>query len=115
MEEALAAGMPLKSAMVAASAGQVDPALDRIVGRLEERGVPVEYVPRMRLDQLSSHGAHQGIVVRAKPFEYAELADVIRAAGDGDRARRMLLTALMSAVFGRTCARSSTLTEFSPP
>ena len=84
VEEALAAGMPLKSAMVAASAGQADPALDRIVGRLEERGVPVEYVPRMRLDQLSSHGAHQGIVVRAKPFEYAELADVIRAAGNGD-------------------------------
>ena len=84
VEEALAAGMPLKSAMVAASAGQADPALDRIVGRLEERGVSVEYVPRTRLDQLSSHGAHQGIVVRSKPFEYAELADVIRAAGNGD-------------------------------
>lgn len=84
VEEALAAGMPLKSALVAAPTGQADPALERIVGRLEERGVPVEYVPRSRLDQLSSHGAHQGIVVRAKPFEYAELADVIRAAGDGD-------------------------------
>lgn len=64
--------------------GQQDPALDRIVGRLEERGVDVEFVPRSRLDQLSSHGAHQGIVVRAKPFEYADLSDVVAAAGKGD-------------------------------
>ena len=84
VEETLACGMPLRSALVAIPTGQQDPALDRIVGRLEERGVDVEFVPRSRLDQLSSHGAHQGIVVRAKPFEYADLSDVIAAAGKGD-------------------------------
>ena len=83
-EEALFSGMPLKSALVAAGAGQQDPALDRIVAKLEERGVAVEHVPRSRLDQLSSHGAHQGIIVRAKPFEYASVGDVIANAGDGD-------------------------------
>lgn len=83
-EEALFSGMPLKSALVAAGAGAQDPALDRIVAKLEERGVAIEYVPRARLDQLSSHGAHQGIIVRAKPFEYASMGDVIANAGSGD-------------------------------
>ncbi len=84
VEEALSCGMPLRSAMVAISSGQPDPALERIVSVLERRGVPVEVVPRARLDQLSSHGAHQGIVVRTRPFEYAELGEVINAAGSGD-------------------------------
>ena len=52
--------------------------------RLDAAGVSVERVPRNRLDQLSSHGAHQGVIVRAKPFQYAELGDVIAAAGKGN-------------------------------
>lgn len=64
--------------------GERDQALERIAARLEDAGVPVERVPRGRLDALSSHGAHQGVVVRTRPFEYAELADVIAAAGEGD-------------------------------
>ncbi len=84
VDEALAAGMPLKTALVAAPSGQQDRELERLVGRLEGRGVAVERVPRSRLDQLSSHGAHQGVVVRTKPFQYAQLSDVVRAAGEGD-------------------------------
>ena len=84
VEEALACRVPLKSALVATQTGQADPALERIVARLDGAGVPIEFVPRARLDQLSSHGAHQGVVVRAKPFEYVDVSDVIAAAGKGD-------------------------------
>lgn len=84
VEEALACGMPLRSALVAERAGERDQALERIALRLEEAGVPVERVPRARLDALSSHGAHQGVVVRTRPFAYAELSDIIAAAGEGD-------------------------------
>lgn len=83
VEEALACGMPLRSALVQERSGERDQALERIAARLDEAGVPVERVPRARLDALSSHGAHQGVVVRTRPFEYAELADVIAAAGEG--------------------------------
>lgn len=79
--EALEAGVPLRRALV--SAGELDETLHRLVGRLEEAGVSVEQVPRSRLDQLSSHGAHQGIVVQAQPYEYAELDDIIARAGEG--------------------------------
>lgn len=83
VEEALACGMPLRSALVQERSGERDQALERIAARLEDADVPVERVPRARLDALSSHGAHQGVVVRTRPFAYAELADVIAAAGEG--------------------------------
>ena len=84
VEEALSCGMPLRSALVQERSGERDQALERIAARLEDAGVPVERVPRARLDALSSHGAHQGVVVRTRPFQYAELSDVIEAAGKGD-------------------------------
>ena len=63
--------------------GEQDQTLVGLVRRLEAAGVPVERVPKSRLDALSSHGAHQGIVVQTRPFAYAELSDVIANAGDG--------------------------------
>lgn len=84
VEEALGAGVPLKSALVQIQSIDADPALERLAQRLDAAGVSVERVPRNRLDQLSSHGAHQGVIVRAKPFQYAELGDVIAAAGKGN-------------------------------
>lgn len=84
VEEALGAGVPLKSALVQIQSLDADPALERLAQRLDAAGVSVERVPRNRLDQLSSHGAHQGVIVRAKPFRYAELGDVIAAAGKGN-------------------------------
>lgn len=83
VEEALGAGVPLKSALVQIQSLDADPALERLAQRLGAAGVSVERVPRNRLDQLSSHGAHQGVIVRAKPFQYVELGDVIAAAGRG--------------------------------
>lgn len=79
--EALEADVPLRRALVAS--GELDDTLRRLVGRLQEAGVPVEQVPRSRLDQLSSHGAHQGIVVQAEPYEYADLDTIIERAGEG--------------------------------
>ena len=76
--------MPLKSAFVQIQSLDADPALERLAQRLGAAGVSVERVPRNRLDQLSSHGAHQGVIVRAKPFQYVELGDVIAAAGKGN-------------------------------
>lgn len=84
VEEALGAGVPLKSALVQIQSLDADPALERLAQRLGAAGVSVERVPRNRLDQLSSHGAHQGVIVRTKPFQYVELGDVIAAAGKGN-------------------------------
>lgn len=79
--EALEAGVPLKKALV--MRGEMDETLQRLVARLNEEDVEIEQVPKAVLDQLSSHGAHQGIVVQAAPFEYADLEDIVHRAGEG--------------------------------
>ena len=78
--EALEVGMPLRRALTSDTSGQ----LADLIRELERADVPVERVPRSRLDSISSHGAHQGIIVQAQPFHYAELEDVIERAGEGD-------------------------------
>ena len=71
-------------ALVAAGEGAQDQALASIVRRLEAADVPVEFVSKARLDSMSSHGAHQGIMVQSRPFAYADLSDIIRRSGEGD-------------------------------
>ncbi len=82
VEEALASGMPLVSAMVCNPTGEKDANLDRLVAALAQDGVEIERVSRARLDGISSHGAHQGIVVQTKPFSYSSLSEIIKRAGD---------------------------------
>lgn len=81
--EAIELGLPLKSAFIA-DAETSDATLKRLTAELAERGAAIEHVTKARLDQMSSHGAHQGIMVRTRPFAYASLADIVRAAGSGD-------------------------------
>lgn len=81
--EAIELGLPIKSAFIA-DAEQTDATLKRLTADLAELGATIEHVSKPRLDQMSSHGAHQGIMVRTRPFAYASLADVLRAAGEGD-------------------------------
>lgn len=78
--EALKAGVPLKRALVATG----DASLESLVKQLSAAGIPVEEVPRERLDALSSHGAHQGIACQVASYRYASLSDVIERAGDKD-------------------------------
>ena len=83
VEEALELGLPITRAIVQKGAGQ-DQTLEELVRKIEMAGIDIERVPRPILDSLSSHGAHQGIMLRVRPYRYAELADVISAAGEGD-------------------------------
>lgn len=82
--EALESGVPIRRALVARGSGELDDTLLRLTQRIEAAGVEVEYVPKAKLDAVSSHGAHQGIVLETKPFSYASLADIIARAGERD-------------------------------
>ena len=42
----------------------------------------VKYVTRERLDQMSETGKHQGVIAYAAAYEYAEVEDILKAAGD---------------------------------
>ena len=82
--EALELGLPVTRALIQKDSGQVDPVLGDLARRLAADGVEVERVARPILDSLSSHGAHQGIMLRVRPYRYATLHDIIEAAGDGN-------------------------------
>ncbi|MBF8808691.1 MAG: 23S rRNA (guanosine(2251)-2'-O)-methyltransferase RlmB [Enterococcus lacertideformus] len=42
-----------------------------------EQAVPVKWVPKQKLDTLSNHGVHQGIVLAITPYEYLSLDQLI--------------------------------------
>lgn len=79
--EALTVGIPLKNALVQAASGQKDQEIEALARQLEQEGIPVERVAKPVLDSLSSHGAHQGVIVRTRPFAYADLSEIIQRAG----------------------------------
>ena len=78
--EALTVGIPLKNALVQAASGQKDQEIEALARQLEQEGIPVERVAKPVLDSLSSHGAHQGVIVRTQPFAYANLSEIIQLA-----------------------------------
>lgn len=82
--EALRTGFPIKLALIAQGV-ESEPAIRELLAGLGEAGVSVRSVPRAQLDTISSHGAHQGIVLEVGAFPYADLPDIIAAAGPADR------------------------------
>lgn len=82
--EALELGLPVTRALIQKDSGGADPALTELARRLAADGVEVERVAKPVLDSLSSHGAHQGIMLRVRPYCYASLRDIIDAAGEGN-------------------------------
>lgn len=79
--EALRCGFPVKRALVAE--GERDAGTAGYVAALAEAGIRVDRVPRERLDEISSHGAHQGIALEVGEFPYKTIEEVIGAAGTG--------------------------------
>lgn len=79
--EALRTGFPVRRALVAE--GQDDAGTAEFLNALAAASVPVEFVPRARLDEVSSHGAHQGIALEAGAFPYTGLEALIAGAGAG--------------------------------
>ncbi len=60
--------------------GARDARLADILSEAERRHVPVEYVPRRRLDELSHGAIHQGCIAAVAPREYASVEDMLALA-----------------------------------
>ncbi|MBY4797410.1 23S rRNA (guanosine(2251)-2'-O)-methyltransferase RlmB [Collinsella sp. AGMB00827] len=77
--EALQVSFPVRRALVAAS--ERDSGTAEFVSVLSAAGTPIEYVDRSVLNALSSHGAHQGIMLEVGSFPYADLSEIIADSG----------------------------------
>jgi len=77
IEEALAEGQSIEKVFVAR--GHESEQRNKLVARLRREGIPVQWVPRAKLDKLFK-GQHQGIVALMAPVSYVELEDMVSAA-----------------------------------
>lgn len=78
VQEALRAGRELEKLLVAEGVAKGSVAV--LLKNARERGIPVQYVPRNRLDRLTAGANHQGVVAEAAAYRYARLEDLFRRA-----------------------------------
>lgn len=83
VDEALAAGEPLRLVRVAADRSK-DAALRSLLAKAKEREVPVRFESRAFFERLPFK-AHQGVVAIAPPFPYVTLEEIIGRRGDEAR------------------------------
>jgi 23S rRNA (guanosine2251-2'-O)-methyltransferase len=81
--EALRAGVPV-NAIYVAEGTERDARLREALLIAVEHGISLLEVPRIELDRLTSHGAHQGLAVQIPPYEYAHPDDLVNRAYDAD-------------------------------
>lgn len=78
--EALRAGMPIASVLIASGAGGRP--IDELRRLAAERDVPVRTVARAALDERSVRGAHQGVMADVVPFAYTPIGEILRGVGE---------------------------------
>ena len=72
--------------------GQRDaPVTLAIVREAEQRGIPIEIVPRGRLDQISHGAVHQGCVAMVAEREYVSTDDILAYAESRQEAPFLLM------------------------
>ncbi len=71
--------------------GQREASLAPILQEAERRDIPIETVPRSRLDQLSGGAVHQGCIAVVEPREYATLEQILASAEQQQEAPFLLI------------------------
>jgi 23S rRNA (guanosine2251-2'-O)-methyltransferase len=82
--EALRAELPVSSILLAE--GAAEKGLADIVREAHDRGIDVDRVGRRELDELSTRGAHQGVIARLDAFAYASIAEIVSSCEGESRA-----------------------------
>lgn len=67
------------------------PAIAAILEEAEHRHIPVEVVPRARLDQISNGAVHQGCLAQVAERSYTSVDDILAHAADKDEAPFLLI------------------------
>lgn len=77
--EALRTEVPCKRVLLADNVKR-DPLIEDVLRKAKKRNVPVETVPRARLEKLSERGSHQGVMAETKPFNYVNVTTIVETA-----------------------------------
>jgi 23S rRNA (guanosine2251-2'-O)-methyltransferase len=87
--EALKAGREIDKILVAK--GSEKGSIQKIIGIAKEKKIPIQYVERQKIDQLSESHAHQGVMAFVAAYQYAELEEILQRAEQKKDAPFLLL------------------------
>jgi 23S rRNA (guanosine2251-2'-O)-methyltransferase len=79
VNEALRSGVPVRRLLVAQNL-MGDKQVAEITRRAHKMGISVKQVTKAELDKRSERGSHQGLMLEAEPFQYANAQQIIDAA-----------------------------------
>ncbi len=77
VKEALRAGRSCNKIMIAKGSGG---GLDSILSHARGKRIPIQYVPRNALDDLTEGANHQGVVASLSPKKYVQVDDILECA-----------------------------------
>lgn len=76
--EALKSGREIDKILIAK--GTEGGSLIKIIGKAKDKGIPIQYVERQKLNELSEDNVHQGIIATVAAYEYRDFEDIIEEA-----------------------------------
>ena len=62
--------------------GPAEGAMQTVLRLAKEKNTPVRFLSRLRLDQMSQTGKHQGVIAQAAAFHYSEIEDLFAKAAE---------------------------------
>lgn len=77
--EAIKSGRTVEKLMVAKGS---EKSLSQMIAMAKDRGIPVYYNDKSRMDKISDGGAHQGVAAYVSSYEYCEVEDMIKYADE---------------------------------
>ncbi|MDR6226981.1 23S rRNA (guanosine(2251)-2'-O)-methyltransferase RlmB [Desmospora profundinema] len=91
VREALVAGRQTEKLLVAEGVHRGKGGIGPLMELAKEQGVPVQTVPRRKLDQLAQGGNHQGVMAQVASHDYASVEELFRHAEERGEAPFFLL------------------------
>jgi 23S rRNA (guanosine2251-2'-O)-methyltransferase len=88
--ETLQAGRRIKRILLAEGVRET-PAIENIIREAQRQQIPVEMVPRARLDQLSHGAVHQGCIAQVEERHYVDIDDIFEHAAKRNDAPFLLI------------------------
>jgi len=76
--EALRSGREIDKILIAK--GNKEGSIKKIIGAAKEQKIPVQYVDKNKLDQISTSNAHQGVIAYVAAYRYYEIEEILEAA-----------------------------------
>lgn len=75
--EAVKSGRTIEKLMISKGS---EKGLTQIIAMAKDRGIPVYYNDKARMDKIAEGGAHQGVAAYVSSYEYCEVEDILQRA-----------------------------------